>query len=45
MISIQKKVAQLLIDNNADLAIKNLNEKTAFASCLDTDNVYILEFL
>jgi ankyrin repeat protein len=41
----QKKIAQLLIQNNADLSLKDKEEKTPFSVCLDRDNAPLLEFL
>lgn len=44
-IEIQKKLAQLLISNNADLSLKDKKEHTAFSVCLKNDNAPLLEFL
>lgn len=44
-IEIQKKVAQLLIQNGADLSLKNKDNHTAFSLCLQMDNAPLLEFL
>jgi hypothetical protein len=41
----QKKVAQLLIQNNADLSLKDKLERTPFSLCLQMDNAPLLEFL
>ena len=41
----QKRVAQLLIQSNADLSLKDKKEKTAFSVCLQMDNAPLLEFL
>lgn len=41
----QKKVTSLLIDNNADLSLKDNNGHTPFAICLQSDNAPLLEFL
>ncbi len=42
---IQKKIAQLLIQHEADLSLKDKEEKTPFSVCLDKDNAPLLEFL
>jgi ankyrin repeat protein len=44
-VEIQKKIAQLLIQNKAELSLKDKNEQTAFSVCLEKDNAPLLEFL
>lgn len=44
-VEMQKRVAQLLIQSNADLSLKDKKEKTAFSVCLQMDNAPLLEFL
>lgn len=41
----QKKIAQLLIQNKAELSTKDKSERTPFAICLQLDNAPLLEFL
>ncbi len=44
-VEIQKKIAQLLIQNGADLSLKDKSNHTAFSICLEKDNAPLLEFL
>ena len=44
-VEMQKKVAQLLIQNNADLSLKDKLERTPFSLCMQMDNAPLLEFL
>lgn len=44
-VEIQKKIAQLLIQNNAELSTKDKQNRTPFAICLEKDNAPLLEFL
>ena len=44
-VEFQKKITQLLIQNGADLSLKDKAENTPFSICLDGDNAPLLEFL
>ena len=44
-VEIQKRVAKLLIQNGANLSIKDKAHRTAFSVCLERDNAPLLEFL
>jgi hypothetical protein len=44
-VEFQKRIATLLIESNADLALKDNKEHTPFALCLNNDNAPLLELL
>ena len=44
-LEIQKRVAQILIQNGADLTIKDSEKRTPFIICLENDNAPLLEYL